>query len=36
MTRKEKLKTTQISLFLNNDSTKEYKDCLKDKLEYEE
>ena len=30
------LKTTQISLFLNNDSTKEFKDCLKENFKYEE
>lgn len=30
------LKTTQISLFLNNDSIKEFKDCLKENLRYEE
>ena len=36
MTRKEKLKTTQISLFLNNDSTKKCEDCLKENLKYED
>ena len=32
----KKLKTTQISLFLNSKSVKKFEDCLKDKLKYDE
>ena len=36
MTKEEKQKTTQISLFLNDESAKKCKDCLKEKLDYKE
>ncbi|WP_261024112.1 TIGR04141 family sporadically distributed protein [Streptococcus mitis] len=32
----KKLKTTQISLFLNNKSVEKFEDCLKDKFKYDE
>lgn len=32
----KRLKTTQISLFLNSKSVKKFEDCLKDKIKYDE
>ena len=32
----KKLKTTQISLFLNSRLVKNFEDCLKDKFKYDE